>query len=273
MRIIISVLVVLVVCGPVLGGNVAMTLTEVGEYTAELSYVADTNVSGFGLVITVDSGAVITSVTPEHVGECTASNKGFGIFPENFSRYLDASSPNWGDANYTPVAPNDAPGAAGTGIGYGSVIIEMGALYEAGNAPAKSGVLCTFIVSADCNVSVTADATRGNVVLEDTTEATFTGGVACWPEHEHFWPECWDYTTQCHGDSDGSGSVNIADWPVFRDGFGCCHPSACYINNACSDYNHDGCINILDWPGFRDNFGTSPAGDCPPVTIPNVYAP
>ena len=73
-------------------------------------------------------------------------------------------------------------------------------------------------------------------------------------------PPCWDYPTQCHGDCDGSGVVDTADWPEFRDAFGYTYPAAQY--NPCGDCDRDGDVDTADWPEFRDSFGYSAAADC-----------
>ena len=75
-------------------------------------------------------------------------------------------------------------------------------------------------------------------------------------------PACWQYLTQCHGDSDDDGDVDTVDWPVFRDAFGYAHPSAQY--HPCADLDHDGDVDTADWPEFRDNFGYTATADCTP---------
>ena len=74
-------------------------------------------------------------------------------------------------------------------------------------------------------------------------------------------PPCWDYLTQCHGDTDGDGDVDTVDWPIFRDSFGYAYPSVNY--HPCGDMDHDGDVDTVDWPEFRDNFGY-PTADCTP---------
>lgn len=79
-------------------------------------------------------------------------------------------------------------------------------------------------------------------------------------------PSCWNSPTQCHGDANGDGWVNTADWPVYREAF-----MTNYWNhwndgagpyNPCADFNRDGYINTGDWPVFRDNWGKSVPEDC-----------
>jgi hypothetical protein len=81
----------------------------------------------------------------------------------------------------------------------------------------------------------------------------------------------WYCPTQCHGDADGDGDVDTADWPYLRDslfsnywdhwkeGYGSYEPKA--------DFNHDGDIDTADWPAFRDNCFTSPPADCMPEWV------
>lgn len=75
-------------------------------------------------------------------------------------------------------------------------------------------------------------------------------------------PACWDFLTQCHGDTDGDGDVDTVDWPTFRDSFGATYPEADY--HPCGDMDHDGDVDTVDWPEFRDNFGDTPTADCTP---------
>ena len=74
-------------------------------------------------------------------------------------------------------------------------------------------------------------------------------------------PPCWDYSTQCHGDTDDDGDIDTVDWPIFRDAFGHAYPAAQY--HPCADLDHDGDVDTADWPEFRDNFGFPAAADCP----------
>ena len=101
---------------------------------------------------------------------------------------------------------------------------------------------------------------QGNIYVNDK-------GV---PSYVHVWeapevppvtmPLCWNYLTQCHGDTDGDGDIDTVDWPTFRDAFGYAYPSAQY--HPCADLDQDGDVDTADWPEFRDNFGYSAALDC-----------
>jgi hypothetical protein len=134
------------------------------------------------------------------------------------------------------------------------------------NAPDLTGTLLTIVVSTtvDCNMTITGNGTRGNVVDYDAAEMevgedlTYTGCSLAGPT----WPECWGYLTQCHGDTDGDVDVDTVDWPKFRDSFGKAYPHVDY--DPCADFDRDGDVDTVDWPEFRDNFGGTPAADCTP---------
>jgi len=67
-----------------------------------ITYVADVNISGFGLDITVDSGANITAINNFHIGESNSTATGFGIFPGR----IDINDTTGDVDDYgTPVAP------------------------------------------------------------------------------------------------------------------------------------------------------------------------
>ena len=168
MRKTLLVMVALLFAAPVFAGTVTMSITDEGDGWVAIRYSADANVSGFGLKISAGSGAVITDINDYNVGECTATVKGFGIFPGTID--INATT-GLVDGNGTPVAPNDAPGAAGTGIDTNAIVVEMGALYVEGNEPGLSGTLIKIQVDKDCNVCVEGEPTRGNVVLTDANEA------------------------------------------------------------------------------------------------------
>lgn len=285
------VLVLLMFASQAVAGTVTLTLVQDGNdleaRIADLYYSADANVSGFGLNITVEHAeANIIDLSNYFVGECNSTAKGFGIFPDNFSTYIDAGNPDWSDSNYTPVAPNTAPGASGSGLGMGTIIVEMGALYEDGNQPPLSGLLCKIQVDGDCNVTVTGDATRGNVVLEDSNEATLIVTAANDVPIRGGWvyPDCWgysgtDYLTQCHGDyenTDGLHIVNTTDFGPYRDGFDSAFTdgdNSRYIANACADGNRDGYISTTDFGPYRDNFDTYPPKDCNDLDYNEIFKP
>jgi len=154
--------------------TVTITATDLGEGKGEVAieYSSDDAVlvRAFALDISVDAGT-ITNIDDFKIGD---DNNGYGIFLANFSRYIivdpaTGEVSDWAVTGYTPVADGNDPGALG-GLGTSGITIEMGSLYV-NNAPAKQGRLCTVTCSETCKLSVTPNATRGNVVLEDATEA------------------------------------------------------------------------------------------------------
>ena len=127
----------------------------------------------FGLNISVTDGNIIDINVP-FVGECNASNQGYGIFPGTINIVAGEVSPDgWGE----PVAPDDDPGAEGTGLDTNTIVVEMGSLYTGANCPPDIALLFTFAVSRDCNVSIEGNAARTGtgsggrgVVLENLAE-------------------------------------------------------------------------------------------------------
>jgi len=289
MKKIFVVLALLMFAVPALAGNVTLTIVQddvnypADSRIGELYYSANANMSAFGLNITVSTAdANIIDINNYFVGECGVGdpNRGFGIFPASFNRHINPNSPNWSDPNYTPVADACDPGAAGTGLGTGTIIIEMGALYEDGNNPPLSGLLCRFRVDADCNVSVTGDATRGNAVHEDASEAALNVAAATnvriEEEGEPEGPACWYWGTHCKGNatdiSGGVGYINLDDFYALRDSF-----MKTYKNhwndgagpyNPCADFDNTGKVNLDDFYILRDNFVSFPDANCTPAAWP-----
>jgi len=199
--------------------------------TVEVNYVCTTGeaIRAFALDVTVDNNFIIQGIRNFKTGESVAGNLGYGIFPGSFNRYIDAANPNWVDPNYTPVCPNTYADATGTGVSTNKIIVELGSLYVAGNAPPASGKLFWIDVippkpgtAYSGNVSLAANTTRGGVVdingnsvdpnLTNCTMAYNNDCFPCWyPWHQmhrlHWlpWgkPSCWCYFRQCHGDADG----------------------------------------------------------------------
>lgn len=150
--------------------TVFLNCADLGNGVVELSYDSSQEalpVRAFALNITVSSG-IITSI-----GNLNSDYFAYPL-PFDLHIYVDANGmvEEWGPPCYTPLAQ---PGELGAldGLGTNGMTIEMGALYPAdANAPPPVGVLCTFTVSAECDVTVTENAARGGgVVLEDATAA------------------------------------------------------------------------------------------------------
>jgi hypothetical protein len=218
--------------------SVTITATDLGEGVVAIDYSSDDAelVRAFALDITVDAGT-IEAVGDFNVGD---DNHGYGIFPGNFSRYITVDPvsgevSDWGVDGYTPVADGNDPGALG-GLGTSGITIEMGSLYDT-KAPPKQGRLCTVTCSETCLLTVTTNATRGNVVLEDASEATVDlTGATNYPVNvgapESYtgpqmdeWvavgkPDCWCASInprQCHGDADGQSQGKNKYWVSTND--------------------------------------------------------
>jgi hypothetical protein len=237
MRTLIFALTVLLLAAPV-WATVAITTSLDGKVIT-IGYTSDEGmVRAFALDIVATGGNIIAigGYTP---GDNTGT---YGIFPGSFNDNITVDPcgvvSSWvGDPNdYTPVAPADDTDALGE-IPGPAITIEMGSLYpEGGNAPPEAaGDLCTITVDDDVTeVCITANAIRGNVVLEDANEpetlvmpdcVTMPGGdcfpttpdyalqYADWVEYGK--PDCWCNSTaiagvptqlgdyNCYGDANG----------------------------------------------------------------------
>ncbi|MBN1795765.1 MAG: hypothetical protein JW804_03755 [Sedimentisphaerales bacterium] len=195
-----------------------------GFHIVEIDYIVteDSNLPrGFGLEVTVDSGATITSVD--------STNPDYWVYPGSI--VIDTNDPP-SVADYgTPIA---------NGLGTGNVILEMGSLHyptgpDSPNAPNFSDMLIRLQLSGgDCNVTVSGNAERGNVVNYDAKEAETVYGAPCFIEQDEClvddggieydnWvflgrPDCWCYPRQCRGDADGSPiAPGLALWVKLSD--------------------------------------------------------
>lgn len=126
----------------------------------------------------------------------------------------------WNDPGYTPVAPPDAPDdPCQLGHVDGWIILEMGSLYDMSNPsdpnkPAASGDLIKIKVSdTTATMTVTSNALRGKVVLEDTTNED--SGVV-----KDLTDICDDCGCQgvCLGDMNNDGWLSPQDaWALIED--------------------------------------------------------
>jgi len=243
-------------------GAVIITCSDEGNGVLKIGYDASGEselVRAFALDITLDAGATFAAIDGNSYSE--GQGEVYGIFPGSID-LTDLNSPVWG----TPIAPSTDPGASGTGLGTNRVIIEMGSLYEPNltGPPTSDAQLCQFQLNltADCNVTIVAEVTRGGVVLEDGSTASISSS-GCLVAAGGDWPPCWDNETICHGDGSGNGTVGTEDFGPFRDGFLASHPDQRYIDNACGDFSRNGTIGTEDFGPFRDNFLKPVPADCP----------
>ncbi len=205
MKKITFVLAVLLFAAPAWATKVTVTATQVSDTNeVDISYVSDGKLPrAFGLDITVTDGNII-ACTAAMKGECTATARGFGIFPGTI--VIDENGIVTDDG--TPVAPSDDLGALG-GLGTNGITIELGSLYVAPNRPPLSGVLCTITVTESCTVNIAGNAARCGegseplgVVMENPDEVvtpTYIPGVVTIE------------LPVCVGDIDGNGFVNKFD--------------------------------------------------------------
>jgi beta-lactam-binding protein with PASTA domain len=181
MKRILLIVAVLLMASPALAA-VTVTATDIGGGVAQISYVCNGDpvekVRAFAFDINLSGGAVISDICDYNSGD--DANRGYGIFPGRFRDIINITNPNWVDPCYNPVAPTGDPDARG-GIGTSGITVELGTLYTGPNAPPSSGTLFKIVCTGSGNttLTMTANATRGGVVLEDgsTIAATLTGCV------------------------------------------------------------------------------------------------
>jgi hypothetical protein len=251
MRKIVTILAVLLLASPAMAA-VTVSVADNADLTGTISY-NDTGdpcyVRAFALDITVDGGAVITGVTAAMSGDCNATDKGYGIFPGSFARYVVAADPNWADPCYSPLGyPDDLPGDTQGGLGTSGITVEMGSLYVDGNAPPSSGVLCTVTVSETCNMTVVANAGRAGVVLEDASAIAPDLSGATGVEVPCEQAGC----LTCQGDWDEDGNRELVDdLMVFmavldQGGTFANIPLGDPRYNYCGDWDGDGNMELVD---------------------------
>jgi hypothetical protein len=151
--------------------DVVVSCTDLGGGVAEFSYYASNEpalIRAFALDITVNNGAAIESIFDYKVGESTAADPGYGIFPGSI--VIDANTGDvidWG----TPIGSGDYPNTL-PGLGTYGITVEMASLYEGiDNSPLVSDTL--FKIAIDWNntsvvdVDITLNTIRGGIVMED----------------------------------------------------------------------------------------------------------
>jgi hypothetical protein len=174
----------------------------------------------------------------------------------------------------TPVAPNTDLGAKG-GIGTSGITLEMGSLYNTSdvndaNKPAMSGLLCSITATAACTVTISGNATRGNVVFESgaTTDVSSNCAVT-------FPPSC-----ACRGDIDRNGYVQSADilalvslYNTYGTGTRPKQiPSTDSNFDICGDLDNNGFIQSADILALVSMYNTYGVGTRPKqIVCPHAY--
>lgn len=265
------ILAVLALAVPAMAETVAITATDLGGGLVEISYQVTGGanlVRAFALDVTVADGNIV-DVNNYFVGECDAIAQGYGIFLGSIQIDTGGNVTSYG----TPVALGGDPGAQ-AGLGTDAITIEMGSLYEDGNAPDVNGVLC--IVQCDTlptTISVTVeDAARGGIVMEDTaivptvvlTAATDVdvAGEGC----------------ACKGDVSGDSKVSIADLSAVVSLLSPAYAGTTPPYTAdpvpegyeCADVSGDGKVSIADLSAIVSYLSPAYAGTTPPYTGPCI---
>ena len=83
------------------------------------------------------------------------------------------------------------------------------------------------------------------------------------------YPACWDYLTQCHGDSDNTGDVKGPDFMALRSSWFKCYPDPEY--NPCADFDRDGCVDGSDFLILKSNWYKPLPADCTPGDPYEIY--
>lgn len=257
-------LLAVLIATPVFALTIAMTQNLDGTVTVGYSGADAQNLPrAFALKFTIDKGAYISGISEyKEDGENESGDpQAYGIYP---ARIIVEPDGTVTPGNYgSPLADPLDPGA---GDGSTVVVLELGSLYvDDSNAPGLSGTLCTLTI--DCNEAedpnltmIDEDVYRGGVLLEDGTPVVVdqTITLVCGPLS----PACWDYLTQCHGDSDNTGDVKGSDFNALKQSWYKCYPHALY--NPCADFDRGGCVKGSDFNTLKQNWYKSVASDCPP---------
>lgn len=268
MRKLVCLLAVLFVTAPALAGDITFTATPgaPGEFTIGYSATSAADVPvGIGIKVAI-------------TGSCSAAiSDGANVVSSSseFDVHIDYAHdlPDPNDYTIDMVGQHPLADPCGAGVpapDSSEFSICMGRLDPC--VPASQIVANLVTIAVDCavgcdatlTVDIEEDGLRGGVVGANFGAVNMVDGTVVCGGTPPCPIACWEYVTQCHGDTDGDGDVDTVDWPTFRDSFGATYPEVDY--NPCGDMDHDGDVDTVDWPSFRDNFGKDVGeipGDCP----------
>jgi hypothetical protein len=250
MKKVFVVLAVLALVAPAFAA-VTITCSAVGKEVT----VGFTNPTGkvraFGLEITVDHNAVITDVNELDVG--------YWVHP--------------GSVYILGNVVQDEGSAVASGDKTSKLIVEMGSLYAANDPlhptpPDQAQDLLKFKVSSnDCTVTVTENAIRGGLVMEDGSTPGITGGTCvinlypgtCWSD--------WQCLGQSKGDASCNGQIDFLDFVKMKQSLFKSKGNPLY--NCCADFDRSNQVNFIDFVILKQNLFTSgyfgsKVQSCPP---------
>ena len=212
---------------------------DVDANTLTISYDASGEVElvrAFALDIEITGGATIEGVV--------SANADFYIYPGTI--VIDAN----GDVTDvgSPVAPANDPGALGA-LGGSAITIEMGSLYEEGDAnltPLAADDLIVLELGnlANGSVEVSTNETRARIVLEDST--VVDANASC----EISTSPCGTCAT-CKGDLNGDNWLTLTDMYMLiglmsQAGSPYQIPDTDPAYNDCADINGDCWLTLTD---------------------------
>ena len=127
------------------------------------------------------------------------------------------------------------------------------------NLDYPSGILTGTLANGDpmdthFELYETAGGRRGSIFL------------ASGPKH---YPDCWGYTTQCHGDADGDTWKKGSDLLCLKESWFKCYPDPDY--DPCADFDRNGCVNGSEFLILKNNWYSSGPSDCPPGDPYGIY--
>lgn len=255
MKKVVMFLAVLALVAPAFAAVTITCSVDGDEVTVGFTNPTD-KVRAFGLEITVDNNAVITDVNELDVG--------YWVHPG--SVYILAN------------AVVDEGSAVAEGDKTSRLVVEMGSLYAANDplhptAPGQTQDLLKFRVvqgyAASSTVTITENAIRGGVVMEDGSTPGITGG-SCEVSWELYPNTCWSSVScpgQSLGDATCNGQIDFSDFVKLKQSLFKSKGQVGY--NCCADFDHSLQVNFTDFVNLKQHLFTSGYGgtlvqSCPP---------
>ena len=232
------------------------------EVTVSYTASADANKPrAFGLDIQLDNGETITTLT--------LLDPNYWVSPGTID--INASGVIVYDGNGIGQQDDAAYPDTLYGLDSNGITIEIGSLhsppeYDSPNAPDLSSAILKFTVSGDCNVAISGNAARGNVVLYDATAADVAYGSGCTVTVP-------SGGCACEGDVNGDTFISVLDLsaivsflaPAYA-GTNPPYTAPAGDAPACYDVNGDTFISVLDLSAIVAYLAPAYVGTNPPYT-------